>query len=136
TSYLQDNAVRTTLNEGLVRISSNKNKAISPVVLLPSQQLTYSPQMAYFEVKKVDTGLYTSWKDGHLIFDNTPFYEVIEQIERKFGVHVKYNSQQLRQYGITVKFIQNQTIDEVLSVLSKIAYFKYELQNDTIYIMK
>ncbi len=38
--------------------------------------------------EKVDTELHTSWKDGMLIFDNTPLSEVLKTIEDIYGVHV------------------------------------------------
>lgn len=135
-AYQGDNSVRTTLTEGSVRVSSTQNIHISSVVLTPSQQSYYTPEMDQIEVKAVNTALYTSWINGQFIFEETPFAEVIKRLEIQFGVEIGYNEKMFNSDKINAKFIHHESLPDILQALSRVAYFEYRYRNGVYQLRK
>lgn len=133
-SYQKDEAAFTTLTKGLVRVSVLNEEYITPIILNPSQQSYYEPGMNHFEITTVNPELYTSWKDGKLIFENTPFLSVINQIEKYYGVKVDHSQYSKKEIGISVKFIHQESVEDVFALLSRIGYFDYQIEGKNVYI--
>ncbi|NLR66443.1 FecR family protein [Chitinophaga varians] len=75
----------------------------------------------------------TSWMDNKLVFKDESFTELAQQMERFFGVKVRFDNPQLQQLRFTGIFEQ-ETVQQALSALQLTAAFRYEIQNDTIII--
>lgn len=132
-SFLSDNSVRTTLVEGSVKLSSNNPDKNIEQILLPNQQSFYRPSMDSIYVKTVNTSSYTSWITGALIFDDMPFMHVVQRLQIQFGVNIQYGKH-LNRNRISAKFIHNESIDEIVKILSEITYSKYHINNNQITI--
>lgn len=124
-SYSEDTDVRTTLVEGVVEVGS---AYAAPVKLEPLQAAMLNREEKHLKIKKVSREEAVSWKEGKLIFMETPLEEVLEDLERKYDVNFKVQSEALYEYLYTGTF-DNLTIEEVLKVLqisSPIDYKKEE----------
>ena len=94
-AYEEDNEVTTTLEEGKIEIfSGNQLKLKNPVIIKPGEQISYNKKERKINIKEVNSSLYSSWKNNKLIFINKNFKELVEILERKYGVdiHVKDTS--------------------------------------------
>ena len=60
--------------------------------------------------------LNTSWKDGYLVFDNTPIEEVIKRIERWYGVVITVNNTKVMDNVFTASF-SSESLGQVLNLL-------------------
>lgn len=70
-----------------------------------------------------------------MIFQSASLYSVIKEIERHYGVQVYLNARDLNDEKLTVKFLHNETLEEVLYTLKQIvAGFKYKIEGDKVYI--
>lgn len=134
-SYPQNDNVKTTLVEGSVKVEAlNNGKLISSKILMPNQQSYFDTSQTEISVEDVNVELYTSWINGKLIFENTPFSAVIERIEIQFDKKIEY-SKSLNKYNISAKFVNNESLEEILTLLSEITYSMVEQNNDS-YIIK
>lgn len=133
TAYQQSNSVQTTLTEGEVRLSIPGSTTIKPVALHPSEQSYYDPSMNEIKVTKVNVDIYTSWKEGQIVFEETPFSEVINRLRIQFGWRIICDKH-LYDIPITAKFIHGESITEILDTLRKIVNFTYETNQNIIYI--
>jgi ferric-dicitrate binding protein FerR (iron transport regulator) len=87
-------------------------------------------------VEKVDTRLTTSWKDGRLIFKNTPLHEVTKQLERWFNCSI-YVAPELLDSGILyTATIQDETLIEVLEMIEISTKVNTEIKNRQVQIME
>jgi len=129
-SYPQDNYVKATLVEGSVKleVTDSLKKNIAPVILFPNQQSTYEPFMNKIDVTNVNVLAYTSWKEGKLIFEKTPFDEVIHRLEIQSGTKINYDKR-LQKYLISAKFIKNESLEEMLRLITEITYSHYRKIN-------
>lgn len=134
-AYSQNDNVKTTLVEGKVQVEAvNREGFVKPRILKPNQQSYYDLSSNEITIKDIDAELYTSWINGNLIFENTPFADVIERLEIQFGKKIEY-SNTLKKYRISAKFVQNESLDEILAPISEITYSKVRKVENT-YLIK
>lgn len=133
TAYQQANYVQTTLTEGKVLLSIPGSTTIAPVVLHPSEQSYYDPSMSEIKISKVNVDIYTSWKEGKLIFEETPFEEVVNRLRIQFGWRIICDKR-LYKNRVTAKFIRNESITDILDTLREVVNFTYKTDQNIIYI--
>ncbi|HEY0670050.1 MAG TPA: FecR domain-containing protein [Sphingobacteriaceae bacterium] len=85
-SYREEGEIRTTLLEGAVKLSSNRQLA----VLKPGQQGFISNGSEKYTIDYVDVSAVTAWKDGLFYFDNTDLRSLMGQISRWYDVEVVF----------------------------------------------
>jgi ferric-dicitrate binding protein FerR (iron transport regulator) len=68
----------------------------------------------------------TSWKEGFLMFDNTPMDVVIRKMERWYGVTVSVNDKHITNYRITAEF-ENESLTQVLEILKISSNIRYKV---------
>lgn len=112
-SYSEDEDTRATLVDGSVEIESAYG---IPVKLEPLQTALLDRQDKRIEIKRVSAEEAVSWKEGKLIFKETPMEDVLEDLERRYDVEFDIRSEVLYDYLYTGTF-DNLNIDEVLRVL-------------------
>ncbi|MDR1624380.1 MAG: FecR domain-containing protein [Tannerellaceae bacterium] len=133
TAYQQANQVRTTLTEGKVLLSVPGSTTIQPALLYPSEQSYYDPSLKEIKITKVNADIYTSWKDGQFIFDETSFAEVVNRLKIQSGCDIICDKR-LHDVRITAKFIHGESVIDILDTLKEVVEFTYKKENKTIYI--
>lgn len=127
-AYDNESAVKTTLLEGSVAVSSKNQKAI----LRPGQQSRVSESSNKIGVKEVDTEAAIAWKNGRFKFDNADLKSVMKQLERWYGIKVEYRGDisDVRFNGGTFR---NKNLSEVLKVL-ELSNIKFKVEGKTIIV--
>ena len=118
-AYETENHVTTTLEEGSIIIKSTERcRLAKDIDLVPGEQLMLSNETNQVSIKKVDTELYTSWKDNKLIFVNMPLPELIVLLERRYGVDIDVKNDDILDLHFDGT-IKNETIIEFLEIIKK-----------------
>ncbi len=73
--------------------------------------------------------LETGWKDGLLVFDKTPFKDLVKKIESWYGVKVNISGNPPTDLYASSKF-QNDYLKEVMLSLAYSLKFEFEIQED------
>ncbi|NOR76632.1 MAG: DUF4974 domain-containing protein, partial [Draconibacterium sp.] len=134
-AYPADDKIVTTLEKGSVKISSTKKfKIQNNQVLKPGEQLVYNKVKNCIELKKVNTRLFTSWKENKLIFINMDLKELITLLERKYGVDFEVSDSSILKYHYDGT-IKNETILEVLEILKETLPIQYKIVGQKIQII-
>jgi len=114
-------------NEGAVTINGavvdSKKKAASEVMMVENVHLDKKGQDVYE----------TMWVKNKLAFDETPFDNMIAEIERWYNVEIVVKNKNLSTGTYTVTF-ENKTIDEVMEGLQFSAHFQYQLKDGIVTI--
>jgi ferric-dicitrate binding protein FerR (iron transport regulator) len=92
-----------------------------------------SPQIILAE--QIDSKLYTSWKDGKMIFKSKRFEDLALQMERWYDVKIDIIDQELKDIKYTGVF-EKETIEQALHALSLSLPFHYEIDQNEITIRK
>lgn len=83
-AYDNEQAVKTTLLQGSVKVSTQGTAAI----LKPNEQSNLTKLDDGFIVQKVDPTEAIAWKEGDFIFNNTDLKTIMRQLERWYDVEV------------------------------------------------
>lgn len=114
-AYSGDLKFSTTLAEGKVKITDLvKNK--NPMFLEPGKQLNYNLQSRSYQEISVRVKDVIAWKDGILVFTETPFHEVVVKLGRWFNADIKITDQSIANYRFTGTFT-DESLEQVLELL-------------------
>lgn len=105
----------TTLAEGKVKVTDREMEEIVRF-LDPGFQLKYNTQSRAYHEVKVRVQDVIAWKDGILIFNETPFYEVAVKLGRWFNADIKITDQSIANYRFTGTFT-DESLEQVLELL-------------------
>jgi ferric-dicitrate binding protein FerR (iron transport regulator) len=163
-SYPDENKIETTLVSGSVKIierSDNQDYEIS--TLRPNEQAVYYKSSRKISIKNLNppssgkkdllnskSNISTAqvspisahvesivlWKDQKLIFENETLEDIAKKLSRWYGKNVHIESENLKSNKYTGKFIYNETIYEVLDVISLTTDLKYYKKDHEIYIVQ
>jgi transmembrane sensor len=124
-AYPADNYTEVVLKEGRVDISG-KTKDFS-YTMAPGEKMNFNRDIQKMEVKKVETDLYTAWKDGYLILDNEPIGQAISRIERWYNAEIILQDEILKKYRFKATF-RDEPLEEVLRLLALTTPITYKVE--------
>lgn len=135
-AYPADDRIVTTLNSGSIQVNIKSGESDSRYILKPSQQIVYDKIDKSVLVNTV-TEESVGWKDGLLIFQDTKFSDIIHTLQRRFNVIIQYDKQKFTNDPYTIKFINNENLEEILNVLQDVVGdFTYTIQTDQVTLLK
>jgi transmembrane sensor len=156
--YSKENTVETTLIEGSLEILSGNSgiRRMKKVTLKPNEKAVFQKINNQISVDVLDipgqklksrnrrieklpisitqVESIISWKDNHLIFRDESFEEIAKKMESWYGVDIRIEDAKLKSYRFTGKFIYNETIDQVMEVISRTTPLRYSLNKNTLVI--
>ncbi|MFT3934476.1 MAG: FecR domain-containing protein [Chitinophagaceae bacterium] len=157
-SYAADKTTETSLIRGSVEVTLN-GQPDKKVILKPNEKVIISHEGVFLKdstvgnknkvsdddrpasmtvqnvhLDKKDKEVYeTMWVKNKLAFDETPFDNMIAEIERWYNVSIQVKNKNLSANTYTVTF-ENKTLDEVLEGLQFSAHFQYQVKNGVVTI--
>ena len=119
-AYADDAEVRIILSSGKVEVIKNEqNTERKGLTLLPSQMVTYHKSAGSLLKSRVSNAYeYSAWKEGKLIFDETPVSEVFNRLGHIYGVKFSFTDKEIKECAITGSFNINQKLEEILQSIS------------------
>ncbi|MCC8197600.1 MAG: FecR family protein [Tannerellaceae bacterium] len=124
--------ITTTLLTGSVRFQSPDQQ----ITLSPNQQISYRRGENHMAIHTVDAMEELLWKDGIIKYRSTSFRDLINLLSEQFEVEIVVNNQELlnSRTRLSGKFTDEQTIDEILEVISRSMSVNWNEKNGTYYI--
>lgn len=96
-AYGNETPISTTLIKGSVGFIYKNNKGkFQKSMLSPRQKLVYSPQTGDIKCYVTSGESEISWKDGKLIFNDTPLDEVLHMLGKRFNVEFVLSNKELK----------------------------------------
>lgn len=124
-AYPDEDLIKVTLESGHVELLNSTDKSFN-YQLTPGQMAGFEPKTGKVKIKSVETPNYTSWKDGELIFVDTPMVEVIKQLERKFDLNIEVANPKVYNSVFNAKF-KNESLKEILDYIQFSCPVTYQL---------
>jgi transmembrane sensor len=159
--YPSDNEIEATLLEGSIRLiqEDGHNHIIREIHLEPKEKAVYQKRSQDFAITPLESAsreenavisqkpekedysvdeieLVTAWKNEELVFHDESFEEIAERMERWFGMKITVNDENLKQERFTGKFVNNETIYQILDILNRSEPIQYNIRNKEIIINK
>lgn len=115
-AYSGDLKFSTTLAEGKVKIT-DKVKPKEVMFIEPGAQLNYNTKDKTYKAENVRVKDVIAWRDGVLIFNETPFYEVAAKLGRWFNADIQIKDQSIANHRFTGTFT-SESLDQVMELLT------------------
>lgn len=132
-AYPEDKEFSATLEEG--KIVAYTHSVKGKIELNPGEQAIFSLSSKEMDLRKVDTGLFTSWKENLLRLEDAGFPELVKKMERWYDV--KINVEEIgsytKQYNMTIK---TESLREILELISLTTPIKYEIKENKVFITR
>lgn len=127
-SYADELNIKTTLLEGMVKVSSKKGEAI----LKPGMQTINNGKI--LKTIETDLDMAVAWKNGEFSFRNEPLESIMRQVGRWYDVEVVYENSRVKKLmfgGSISKFKNASQVLKMLELSGKVK-FKIEYKKITV----
>lgn len=132
-SYSNDDKLVVTLISGEVSLINNKKSREKEIKMVPNQELIILSEKPKL-LNNANTVKRTAWKDGLLLFDNTPMSEVVKKIERWYGVTIVVKDPKIYDYSFTAKF-KSESVSQVLEILKISSNINFNIEDTTVTLL-
>lgn len=129
-AYLNTGKVFTTLVEGSVKI--NKQGSSDIWLLKPDEQATFDLAIGQAEIKKVNVGLYTAWKDGYFSFYDNRLEDIMMTLTRWYSAEVVYRDSSVKDLQFSGSLDRYDNINKFLDIIKSTGKVKIEVKGNTI----
>lgn len=132
-SYPDENAVKTTLLEGSVRVKANQKERDAETLKLGQQSVLTA---GAFSVKNVDVEEAIDWKNGYFMFNNEKQESIMRKIARWYNVQVDYADAAAREvtyYGSISRF---ENVSKILRKFEQTGEVRFEVEKNKITVYK
>jgi len=158
--YPDEKIVETTLVKGKIEINTDeKSNLESPLILSPNQKLTYIKEdntiklsdihkdlqkeldnisvprlegKENFQITtKINPEIYTSWKEGKLIFNGETLENLLPKLERFYNVKITLEDESMKSFRYTGT-LEEVTIEEVLRAIESTSPIRFEINKNKI----
>lgn len=163
-AYPEEGTVETTLLTGHVKLEHTSSEGKTHVIdLKPQQRATFikdkgtihlsaqdekqiiantnqykalnNPSQNVILINKVNPSVYVAWKDNMLVFDNESFESIAVKMERRYGVKITFESEEVKRIHFTGTF-PDMPVEQSLKALQFASTFNYSMNKMNITISK
>ena len=132
-AYNDESDIITTLNQGHVRVSDIRGRALE---LFPGEQIVYEKKNGTMHKRTLENVAdYSGWKTNSLYFTDIRLDHISKELSRKFNKEIVLMDPSLESSIYTISF-NNMPLDSILEDLTRISPVRYEKINDKILIYK
>ncbi|MCU4154553.1 FecR domain-containing protein [Carboxylicivirga sp. A043] len=131
--YKNDEAIETTLVEGLIKISNQKGIP-EPIIIEPNQQYVFSKTTLDANVRKVNASVYMAWTQGRFIFEDDSLESIFKKLERWYDIDVFFINNEKRNESFSGRLPRFENIDVILNMIEKVSDVEFNLQDNTVTI--
>jgi ferric-dicitrate binding protein FerR (iron transport regulator) len=132
-AYYDEAAVKTTLLEGLVKVSGPASTAgQSPRFLQPGQQSAVNREGKISILNNADTEEAVAWKDGRFQFKSADLKSILRQIARWYDVEVEYKGN--ANLHFTGQLTRNDNVSKVFEKLALTGEVHFRIEGKKIIV--
>ncbi|WP_372772524.1 FecR family protein [Mangrovibacterium sp.] len=125
--YENEQTVETTLEEGKVELFGKQLQ--HKVSIVPGEQAVMTDEA--LNIKKVDTKLFSVWRNNELKFQDITFAELVPRIERWYGVNIQLDPI-LADHDRFTLTIKTESIRELFAMMQLTSNFNYKINGSQI----
>lgn len=126
-AYPNDGMVNTTLVSGKVSFVSNGRQE---VIMKPGQKAVYNINKGSVSLGTAFVDGEIAWKDGRLIFKDTPFDQVLKCLSKRYNVDFVIKRGKLHDYSFTGVF-EHQRLSRILEYFRISSNIKFKYINES-----
>jgi ferric-dicitrate binding protein FerR (iron transport regulator) len=131
-AYPGDGEIVTSLISGSVQLN---NREAEPIChLQPGQSAVYDKATAGVEVDYYEPEYAIGWMTGKLLFRKKTFSDICRALEKKYNCTIEVKNEEIHKKLFTGKFLNGESLPEILSIIQINIPFRYKTENNHITI--
>ena len=131
-AYPEQKQVTVTVTRGKVKVGDNK-KTFG--VIVPNESIAVNTEINSFKLERVNADEALSWKKQYLVLDDISLEEAAILISNRYHVNISFSRKALENCRISATFLNNENLEQVLTVVTGVVDADYTLQpNDEVII--
>lgn len=130
-AYSNDHMIAVSVLTGKVAVS-NKEKILA--TLEPNDQLIFDKEEQSAQQQIVDINKTISWKPVNIKLENASLIQVMESLSKTYDMEYEFMNPHTQDCPITFTYSNEDSIEEVMTVIGKVLKLKYSISNKKIMI--
>lgn len=127
----EEKGVYTTLVKGSVKVEKENHSSI----LQPDEQAFCGADRKDIVIRKVNTRLYASWKDGYYAFERQSLGDIMNTLARWYDIQVAFTNQKVRDLRFSGRLRRYENIDNLLELIKLTNDVDFEIEGKTITVI-
>ena len=136
-AFPDNEQINVSLVEGKVRVEAfedqDQQQKTEETFLSPGEQVIYKKDGHALKKERFDARKVTAWKDGILYFRKADMVEIVDKLEKWYGIKFKILNQNHQEISFSGAF-QDETLKNILEAISYSQKFKYRKEGKNIII--
>ncbi len=129
-AYPEQKKVTVTVTRGKVKVGDNK-KTFG--IVIPNESIAVNTEINTYKLERVNAEDAVEWKKQYLVLDDISLEEASVLIGNKYHVNISFSKEELKDCRIKATFLNNETLEQVLTVVSGVVNADYSVQpNDQV----
>jgi len=129
-NYKEEKKLEVTVENGNVGVIKDGARVAE---LTKGKQVIINDESNTVLLTDANVEVVKAWKNNELIFDGTPFEEVIRYLERWYGVKITIEEKMKKRHNYTFK-IKTESLTELLKLLQVITPLQYKIDGKNVTI--
>jgi len=134
-SYSESNKFETVLEKGKVELCFRSNSQ-QFVDLLPGERAVYNSKKSKIIITKVDPEIYSSWRNGEIIFKDATLNDLIIELERIYDIKFYLKDKSIGEFRFRGMFCYKNNLIDALEKIKKTAELEYYIENKEVKLTK
>ncbi|WP_294471054.1 FecR family protein [uncultured Bacteroides sp.] len=129
-AYEKEERISATLVEGKIGFIFKQGDVSKKVLMEPGQKLVYDSKDSKVQLYATTGESETAWKEGKIIFKNTPLEEGLRMLEKRYNVEFVINNNRLKEDSFTGTFT-NQRLERILEYFQLSSQIRWRYLDST-----
>lgn len=131
-AYNDDDVVSTTLVEGSVKLNiAQAGGKIVHQILKPDEKADFTRVGGKLSITSVNADNKVAWRNGEIIFKNTPMGQVLKTLRRHYNVQFNVKDRDVLNAIITARF-KNEQLPQVMEYIKLASDIKFKIDKPVI----
>lgn len=131
-AYANEPQIETTLESGRVEVFRNNQE----VALQPGMQAVFRKSSRELSTRRVNTLLYTSWKESQMVFEELRLEELLNRLSRWYDVNIFYQNNDLKDIRLTGNLSKHECISSILDLIRSMGKADFQINGRTIIVKR
>lgn len=124
-AYPENGEIAVVLESGKVELAYKNIESFS-YTMQPGEKATYNIANNALTLNYADAAIYSSWKDGKLIFRNESMKNVVDKLKRWYNINIEITDKDVYN-SIFSGTIQNESYEEIFRLMEDVCHIKCKM---------
>lgn len=105
-------------------------------IMKPSELVWFDRAGILKQIRKVDTEVYTAWRNGRFVFEDESLEAILNGISRWYNIDVFYESEEVKNYHFTGYMEKYEDVEVILRAISKMIDVHFVVKGKMVTVTK